>query len=85
MNFDGLMILAPPAAYLTINAIEAQFVTPSVVGKHMNISPLLVFLSVVFWLWLWGAVGAIVAIPLLVFWVGFWAAEPAIRKEGASA
>ncbi|SHH19743.1 AI-2E family transporter [Marivita hallyeonensis] len=75
LNFDGLMVIAPAAVYLAINAMEAQFVTPSVVGKHMDISPLLVFLSVVFWLYLWGPVGAIVAIPLLVFCAGYLSQE----------
>ena len=64
--FDGLMMLAPAAIFLTINMIEAQFVTPAMVGKHVAVNPLLIFVSLVVWLWLWGPIGGIVAIPVLV-------------------
>lgn len=65
LAFDGAMVILPPAIYLTLNVIEAQFVTPSLVGKNIAINPLLIFVSLVVWLWLWGPIGAIVAIPLL--------------------
>ncbi|MCU9850240.1 AI-2E family transporter [Defluviimonas sp. WL0024] len=66
-EFDGAKSLAPAAAFLFLNALEGQFVTPALVGRHMAINPLLVFLSLVFGIWLWGAIGGIVAIPLLVW------------------
>jgi predicted PurR-regulated permease PerM len=50
-----------------MNAIEAQFVTPTLVGKSLSVNPLLVFVSLVFWLWLWGPIGGIIAIPLLIW------------------
>lgn len=65
--FDGALSVAPAAIYVTMNMIEGQFVTPSLVGKHMKVSPLLIFISLVFWLWMWGPVGGIIAIPLLVW------------------
>ncbi|KJS40417.1 AI-2E family transporter [Roseovarius sp. BRH_c41] len=64
--FDGLMAVAPPAIFLFLNMIEAQFVTPSFVGRHISVNPLLIFVSLVFWLWLWGPIGGIIAIPVLV-------------------
>ncbi|SEM47946.1 Predicted PurR-regulated permease PerM [Roseovarius tolerans] len=64
--FDGLMILAPAAIFLMLNMIEAQFVTPSMVGRHISVNPLLIFVSLVIWLWIWGPIGGIVAIPVLV-------------------
>ncbi|PWE33481.1 AI-2E family transporter [Maritimibacter sp. 55A14] len=64
--FDGLASLLPPVIFLTLNLIEANFVTPSMVGRHVAVNPLLVFVSLVFWLWLWGPLGGIVAIPILV-------------------
>ena len=68
MNFTGLTVFAPAAVYLAMNATEGQFVTPALVGRTLRVNPLLVFLSLVFFLWLWGPLGGFVAIPLLV-WV----------------
>lgn len=64
--FEGLMVLAPAAIFLCLNMIESQFVTPAMVGKHISVNPLLIFVSLVVWLWLWGPIGGIVAIPVLV-------------------
>lgn len=41
--------------------------TPTLAGKSLAVNPLLVFLSLVFWLWLWGPIGGIIAIPLLIW------------------
>lgn len=67
-SFSGAIQLAPPLIFLGLNLIEAQFVTPSLVGRELSINPLLVFLALVVGLWLWGPLGGIVAIPVLV-WV----------------
>lgn len=69
LQFPGAMALLPPTAFLLTNLIEAQFVTPVVVGQKLAMSPLVVFLAIVFGLWLWGPVGAIVALPVLL-WFG---------------
>lgn len=66
-TFNGLMVVVPAAAFICLNMLEAQFVTPALVGKHVSVNPLLVFVSLVVWLWLWGPVGGIIAIPVLVF------------------
>ena len=65
--FDGPSSFLPAAVYLAMNATEAQFVTPTMVGKSLSVNPLTVFLSLVFWLWLWGPIGGIIAIPLLIW------------------
>lgn len=67
MQFDGVYVVAPAAIYLSMNMTEGQFVTPSLVGHHMQVNPLLVFVSLIFWLWLWGPIGGIIAIPILVW------------------
>ena len=59
-------IIAPAAIYLVINFLEAQFVTPMLLGKVTTINPFLIFLSLVFWIWLWGPVGGFVAVPILM-------------------
>ncbi|WP_309085110.1 AI-2E family transporter [Chelativorans sp.] len=58
--------LMPMLLYLVINGIEAQFVTPMVIGRRMTLNPFLVFLAVTFWLWIWGPIGGFVAIPALL-------------------
>lgn len=65
--FEGATSFLPPALYIAMNATEAQFVTPTLVGRSLSVNPLLVFLSLVFWLWLWGPIGGIIAIPLLIW------------------
>ena len=65
--FDGGYAALPAVTFVCLNAIEAQFVTPSVVGQHTSINPLVVFLALIFGIWLWGPVGGIVAIPTLIY------------------
>nr|WP_297388557.1 AI-2E family transporter [uncultured Roseateles sp.] len=57
---------APVLAYLCIHGIESNFVTPMVIGKRLSMNPLSVLLSVMFWGWLWGVAGAVLAVPLLI-------------------
>lgn len=56
----------PALAYFVVHLIEGNVVTPLLVGRHLTLSPFLVFISFVFWLWLWGPVGAILSVPLLL-------------------
>lgn len=65
-TFSGAGIAAPAAVYLCVNFVEAQFVTPQVLGKQLTINPFVVFLALVFWLWIWGPAGGFVAVPLLL-------------------
>lgn len=58
--------LLPPLAYLALNLIESQFVTPTVLGHHMRLNPLIVMLWLLVLGWLWGAIGVLLAVPLLV-------------------
>lgn len=67
IQFWGAMAFLPPLAFLIINIAEAQFVTPLFVGQHVKANPLVVFLAVVFGLWLWGPIGAIVALPVILW------------------
>ena len=55
-----------PVLYLGMGLFEGQFLTPSIVGHRFTLNPLTVFLSLVFWAWLWGPVGAFLAVPLLI-------------------
>jgi predicted PurR-regulated permease PerM len=72
-------IFLPVAAYLTLNMIEAQFVTPQVIGRSVTLNPFFVFLSLAFWIWLWGPVGGLLAVPFLL--VGYAAMRNAIPPQ----
>jgi predicted PurR-regulated permease PerM len=66
LSFDTLWhILLPPAAYLVIHVIEGEFVTPMLVAKRFTINPVLVIGSIIFWDWMWGIPGALLAVPML--------------------
>jgi predicted PurR-regulated permease PerM len=59
--------LAPPAVFIAITIVEGQFITPAIVGRQvLNLHPLAIFLSIAFWAWLWGPVGAFLATPILI-------------------
>jgi predicted PurR-regulated permease PerM len=62
----GFAMLVPPALFLALHFVEANVVSPFVMGARLRISPVFVFLSVLFWSWLWGIAGAFVAVPLLL-------------------
>jgi predicted PurR-regulated permease PerM len=61
----GYALLAP-AIFIAQSVVEGQFVTPNIVGRRMTVNPFVIFLSVAFWVWLWGPLGALLAMPLLI-------------------
>lgn len=85
MQFSGVMVLVPAVSYMLINICEAQFVTPSLVGQRLALNPLAVFLSIVFGIWLWGPIGGILALPVLVWvWVASGYSDFEIPQENAA-
>lgn len=54
-----------PAAYLVLAIMEGNFITPMVMGRSLTLNPVLVLLSLMFWGWMWGIVGVILAVPIL--------------------
>ncbi len=58
--------VVPALLYAAIVLVESNFVTPFLVGRKFAMPPLLVFISIVFWTWLWGLTGALLSMPLLV-------------------
>ena len=65
-NSTGLGALMPGAIYYGVHLIEGNAVTPVAVGRGLDIPAFFVFASFVFWLWLWGPVGAILSTPILI-------------------
>jgi predicted PurR-regulated permease PerM len=53
-------------ASLTITTIEGMFITPLLVSRMARMNPVAVFLGLLFWGWLWGVVGMLLAVPLLM-------------------
>jgi predicted PurR-regulated permease PerM len=69
----GLMVFSAishaiiaPLAYLGITALQGEFITPTLLGHRLTINPFLVFLSIAFWAWMWGPVGAFLGVPILL-------------------
>ncbi|MFN2327547.1 MAG: AI-2E family transporter [Chromatocurvus sp.] len=62
----ALSALLPALVYFSINMFEAQFVTPVILGRRMRLNPLIIIVWLVIWGWLWGAVGVLLAVPMLV-------------------
>ena len=60
-----LWALAPSGVYLLIHIIEGETITPMLLARRFTLNPLLVIVSLMFWDWLWGVTGALLAVPLL--------------------
>ena len=59
-------MLAPAGLFLVLNVLEAYLITPMVLGKRLTLNPVMLFVGLTFWAWLWGIVGAILAVPIIV-------------------
>jgi predicted PurR-regulated permease PerM len=56
-----------PALFVTLTTFEGHIITPNIIGRRLTLNPLGVFLSLAFWTWLWGPVGAFLSVPFLIF------------------
>jgi predicted PurR-regulated permease PerM len=67
LTFDSpIHGLLPPGIYLLLHLVESNFVTPILLGRRFTLNPVAIFVSLIFWLWLWGVPGALLAVPVLV-------------------
>jgi len=57
--------LLPAALYLVIHLVEGEAVTPMLLAARFTVNPVLVILAVIFWYWMWGVPGAILATPMV--------------------
>lgn len=62
----NVSVLVPVGAYLALNMLESQVITPTVLGRNMLINPLVVMLWLLICGWLWGLAGILLSVPLLV-------------------
>jgi predicted PurR-regulated permease PerM len=54
-----------PASFLIINLIQANFVSPLLLGHRLALNPVAILVGLAFWFWIWGIPGAFIAVPLL--------------------
>jgi predicted PurR-regulated permease PerM len=67
MVFDDVwMALLPAAIQIGFHLVEANVITPTVLGRRLTMNPLLILVSLAFWGWVWGTPGALLAVPLLI-------------------
>lgn len=67
MTFDAVgLALLPATIFIGVHLVEANLITPLVLGKRLTINPLLILVSLSFWGWVWGTPGALLAVPLLL-------------------
>jgi predicted PurR-regulated permease PerM len=53
-------------SYLLLETLEGQLFTPFMLGRSLALNPVLIFLGIIFWGWLWGPAGALLAVPILM-------------------
>jgi predicted PurR-regulated permease PerM len=67
MTFPDIwQAMLPPLIFLALHTVEANAITPMIVGKKIEVNPLLILVSLSFWAWVWGTTGALLAVPLLI-------------------
>jgi predicted PurR-regulated permease PerM len=63
---DTVKSLMAPGAFVGLNLLESYLVTPMVLGHRLTLNPVVIFLGLTFWGWLWGITGALLAVPIMV-------------------
>jgi predicted PurR-regulated permease PerM len=67
LTFDTLLpALIAPLFFMTFTFLEGHFIMPAIIGRQLLLHPVAVFLSLAFWSWLWGPIGAFLATPILI-------------------
>ena len=66
LAFDTVsMGLLPALVYFVLHLMEANLVTPCILGHRFTLNPVVIFVALIFFLWLWGVTGALLAVPIL--------------------
>jgi predicted PurR-regulated permease PerM len=58
--------LLVPAVFLVITSIEGYIITPMAIGRRLTLNPLLIILSLIFWFSIWGVIGTLLTVPVLM-------------------
>jgi len=71
LTFEGIsQAFFPPLAYLVLTVVEGQFVTPLVLGRRFSMNTVAILISIAFFGFIWGPIGVLVAVPLLIMFKG---------------
>jgi predicted PurR-regulated permease PerM len=62
---DTRQAMMVPAIFFGINLIEGNLVTPMILGSRMRLNTVALFIGLIFWWFLWGIPGAILAVPIM--------------------
>jgi predicted PurR-regulated permease PerM len=74
--------LLVPAAYFALTSLEGNFITPWVLGRRLTLNPVVIFVGLTFWGWLWGIPGALLAVPMLAMFKIFCDHLPPLSAIG---
>ncbi len=58
--------LIAPLGLIALTTLEGHLITPTIIGRRLTLNPLIVFLALAFWTWMWGPLGALLAMPLSI-------------------
>ena len=61
-----LLGLVPAAAYLALHAVEANVITPSILGARFTMNPVMILIALSYFTWIWGVFGALLSVPILL-------------------
>ena len=64
--------LIPPISYVALHVIEANAVTPAILGRRFTMNPVMILLAFSYFSWIWGAVGALLSVPILLMVTAFF-------------
>jgi predicted PurR-regulated permease PerM len=67
LTFEDLgRALMAPGAFIGLNLLESYLLTPLILGRRLTLNPVVIFLGLTFWGWIWGITGAVLAVPIMV-------------------
>jgi predicted PurR-regulated permease PerM len=79
--FDSITLgLLPALAYFAIHLIESNLITPYVLGRRFLLNPVVIFIALIFFAWLWGVAGALLAVPILTTFKALCVRVPALSS-----
>ncbi|WP_404386430.1 AI-2E family transporter [Caenispirillum salinarum] len=77
------LAIIPPLVFFALTTLEGQFITPSLIGRRLTISPVAVFLALMVWGWMWGIPGMLLAVPMLATFKLVCDSVPRLNHIGA--